>query len=286
MQFAIVTDTSANLPAAFLRENEIAEIPFSYYIDGVEYLAPNSEEFDGAAFYSMMRHTEVTTSLVNVQRYLDYFTPILERGEDILYIGMSSGISGAMQAGMTAMDLLREEYPERKMEAFDTLAASLGEGLFVIEAARLRQEGYSMEEVLSVLEQKRPRVCQYFTVDDLRYLKRGGRISGATAVVGTVLSIKPILKGNEEGKIIAHSKVRGRKNSIQTLANHLANEIHGENQTIYIAHGDCPEEAELLADLIREHYPSGTFLIVCYEPVTGSHVGPGTLALFFEGTKR
>lgn len=286
MRLTIVTDTSANLPAAFLRENRVVTVPFSYYIDGVEYLAPDSEVFDGDTFYSQLREKEVTTSLVNVQRYLDYFTPILERGKDLLYIGMSSGISGAMQSAATAAALLQEQYPERKIQTFDTLAASLGEGMFVIEAVRLQNEGCGIEAVVEALERKRPKVCQYFTVEDLRYLKRGGRISGATAMVGTVLNMKPILKGNEEGKIIACGKVRGRKTSIRTLADHLVNEIHGEGQTIYIAHGNCPDEAALLADLIRERYPSGTFLIVCYEPITGSHVGPGTLALFFEGTKR
>lgn len=286
MHFCIVTDTSANLPAAFLRAHQVVEVPFSYFIGKQEYLVPSSEAFDGKGFYSMLHEQEVHTSLINVQRYLDFFTPILERGEDLLYIGMSFGISGAFQAATLAASMLEEQYPLRKVLVFDTLAASLGEGLFVMEAVRLREDGHSMEAVMQALLRKRPHICQYFTVDDLLYLKRGGRVHSLSAIFGTMLNIKPILKGDDDGRIMVCGKVRGRKKALQALADHLTNEICGAGQTVCIAHSNCPEDAALLAALIRERYTPEDLIIMCYEPVTGSHVGPNAIALFFEGKQR
>jgi DegV family protein with EDD domain len=284
--FSIVTDTSANLSAAFLRAHQVMAIPFSYFIGEQGYQCPNSEEFDGNGFYSMLREQKVTTSLINVQCYMDYFTPILEQGKNLLYIGMSSGISGALQSATLAAEMLQEQHSEQKILIFDTLAASLGEGLMVMEAVQLRDAGYSIEAVMQMLLEKRAKICQYFTVDDLMYLKRGGRVHSLSAVFGTVLNIKPILKGNDDGRIVLCGKARGRKKSLRMLADHLIEEISGENQTICIAHANCPEDADLLTAFIQERYHPKEVVVECYEPVTGSHVGPGAIALFFEGKRR
>ena len=203
-------------------------------------------------------------------------------GDDVLYIGMSSGISGAYAASESASKRVREENPNVRIETFDTRGASLGEGLLVLEAARMRKAGASMDEVLAMLRNHRSRTQQVFTVDDLMHLQRGGRVSRVAAMVGSVLQIKPILESDELGRIIVTSKVRGRKKAVRYLADALRQRIDpNEKQLIGIAHADCKEDAETLEGLIRESCPNAQFLTVKYEPVTGAHVGPGALALFF-----
>lgn len=288
MSFVIMTDTSCNLPAQYLRSQEVSAVPFSYYINDVEYPGAAPDEFDGHAMYDMLRgNTVVKTSLINVQRYTEHFEPVLAAGQDLLYIGMSSGISSSMQVARVAAHELCEKYPDRKLVVFDTLAASLGEGFFVRLAVKLRAAGKSLAETAAELLKKRPHLCQFFTVDDLMFLRRGGRISNITAVLGTMLGIKPLLKGNEEGKIIVYDKVRGRKKALRALAAELENRwISDPDQYVGLAHGDCEEEAQFVADLIHEKHPEQEIQLVCYEPVTGSHVGPGTVALFFVGKER
>lgn len=285
MNFSIVTDTSANLPVQWLLENQIPVLPFSYYIDGQEHTCMNTEEFDGKAYYDAIRGgAKVTTSQVTPQSYLDAMRPLLERGEDLLFVGMSSGISGSYRCAELAKKDLDEEFPERTIRLVDTLSASLGEGILVMRAVECREAGMSLDETADLLLQERMRMCQIFTVDDLMHLRRGGRLSGVSAVVGTMLQIKPILKGNEEGKIVVAGKVRGRKRSVEDLAaryDALVN--HAETQVVGISQADCPEDAAYLAELLNRNHPPKSILHVCYEPVTGSHVGPGALALFFLG---
>ena len=238
-------------------------------------------ERDGA----MRSGAIVKTSMVSPALMEEYFERALSAGDDVLYVGMSGGISGTAQAAAIAAGELTERYPERRIVTIDTYAASLGEGLQVLEAAEMIEEGKSLEEIKEQLLVRRPHMCQFFTVDDLAYLKRGGRISGATALIGTVLSIKPILRGDETGHIVSCGKVRGLKRAYAELANYFDTRALDKSESIGIAHADNAEGAEALLALLRDKGFTGECLNVVYEPVTGAHVGPGTVALFFYGKK-
>ena len=283
----LYTDTSANLPLALLREYDIAVIPFSYTVNGVAEDYNEETDFDGKAFYDAMRRgAEVKTSMVNPATAAAFFERALAQGDDVLYVGMSGGISGTAQAAVIAAGELTEKYPARKIVTIDTYAASLGEGLQVLEAARMIEEGKSLDEIKAHLLSRRPHMCQFFTVDDLAYLKRGGRISSATALIGTVLSIKPILCGDETGHIVSCGKVRGMKRAYQELANYYDGRALDKSEMLGIAHADNEEGAQALIALLRDKGFTGECLNVVYEPVTGAHVGPGTVALFFYGTEK
>lgn len=283
--FAIFTDTSANLPTQLLAKHHIHVLPFQYIIDGNAHTCMDTDAFDGASFYGAIRAgTQVTTSQITPQLYIDGMSPALESGMDVLFVGMSSGISGSFRSAELAAEELRAMFPRRSIRLVDTLAASLGEGIPVLRAASYRAEGKSLAETADLLLADCKRICQVFTVDDLMHLRRGGRLSGVTAIVGTVLHIKPLLKGNEQGQIVTFGKVRGRKSSIEALAKRYEALVeHPETQIIGIAHADCPEDAAYLCELLRQNRPPKEILLVDYEPVTGSHVGPGALALFFMG---
>ena len=282
--FQVITDTSANLPSELTQRNDITVIPFPYYVNGAKHTCLDTEGFDGETFYGAMREgAEITTSQINPQHYLEVMKPILRKGLDILFVGMSSGISGSFHCAELAAEELAEEFPERKIRLVDTLGASLGEGLLVIKAVKDKLLGLSLDDIYNKLIDLRHRLCNIFTVDDLKYLRKGGRLSNLGFIVGTLLQIKPLLKGNEEGKIVAFAKLRGRKKALEELAKRYDEYVvNAGEQTIGIAHADCPEDAERLAELLRRNNPPKEILTVGYEPVTGSHVGPGTLALFFE----
>lgn len=281
----LFTDTSANLPVEIIDEYGIEVVPFSYTIDGVEYIP--EREFDGKAFYAAMRAgSAVKTSMVNTGTFIDRFKTALDAGKDVLYIGMSGGISGTANAALMAKQELDEEYPDRKIVVIDTLAASLGEGLFVIKAAEQLRDGVALDAIEEDIRAQVPHMCQSFTVDDLKYLKKTGRVSGAAAIIGNVLSIHPILIGDYEGKIVVKSKVRGMKRTLDALAERYAELVLNKAETIGIAHADNEEGKAYLVQRLRDKGLTGKCLSVCYEPVTGSHVGPGTVALFFFGTDR
>ena len=281
----LFTDTSANLPVEIIDEYGIEVVPFSYTIDGVEYIP--EREFDGKAFYAAMRAgSEVKTSMVNAGTFIERFKAALDAGKDVLYIGMSGGISGTANAALMAKQELDEEYPDRKIVVIDTLAASLGEGLFVIKAAEQLKDGVALDAIEEAIRAQVPSMCQSFTVDDLKYLKNTGRVSGAAAIIGNVLSIHPILIGDYEGKIVVKSKVRGMKRTLDALAERYAELALSKTETIGIAHADNEEGKAYLVQRLRDKGLTGKCLSVCYEPVTGSHVGPGAVALFFFGTDR
>ena len=283
----LFTDTSANLPVALTKQHHITVVPFSYTVDGKETDYPDDADFDGAAFYGAMRTGAVVkTSMVNPDLMAKYFARALSAGDDVLYVGMSGGISGTAQAAVIAAGELTEKYPERRIVTIDTYAASLGEGLQVLEAAELLRAGRSFEEVGDRILARRPHMCQFFTVDDLNYLKRGGRISGAAALVGSVLGIKPILRGDETGHIVSCGKVRGNKKAYAELADYFDKRALDKTARIGIAHADNREGTDYLLGLLRERGFTGECLEVYYEPVTGAHVGPGTVALFFYGTEK
>lgn len=284
MQFVAVTDTSGNLPTRTAKEYDLKMIPFAYYIDGERFTCLDTESFDGDAFYAMLKTTEVKTTQINPQEYADFFEPYLSDGKDVIYVAMSSGISGSCQSAMIGAEMLRETYPDRCVEVVDTRGASLGEGLVAVAAAKMRDEGLSACEAAKRLRMLSERMFNVFTVNDLMFLRRGGRLSNLSAIVGTVLGIKPILKGGEDGQISAFDTVRSRKRSIKALASQYEQYVvDAEHQTIGIAHAACREDAEMLIGLINASaHPPKEIMLVDYEPVTGSHVGPGALALFFE----
>lgn len=281
--YVIATDTSANLPTPMAKEAGLEIIPFSYTMNGVTQTTEDTETFDGIAFYDAIRKgARVQTSLINTATYLERFTPLAKQGLDILFIGMSSGISGSFSAAYMAMQELHEAFPNQTFRAVDTLAASLGEGMLALEACRLKKEGLSLTECADRIETMRRSLCQVFTVDNLMHLRRTGRLSGAKAAIGTVLNIKPILKGNEFGQIVTAFQVRGRERSIQALGDKYDEfVVSPETQTVGIAHAGCPEDAATLIARLNKNKPPRSIMTVGYEPVTGSHVGPGTIALFF-----
>ena len=282
--FQIMTDTSANLPSELAAQSDITVIPFPFFVNGARHTCLDTEGFDGETFYGAMREgADVTTSQVNPQSYIDAMRPVLQQGRDILFVGMSSGISGAYHSAELAAEELLPEFPGRKIRLVDTIGASLGEGLLVLRAYRDKLAGLSLDSIYEKLMDLRHRLCNIFTVDDLKYLRKGGRLSNLSFIVGTLLQIKPLLKGNEEGKIVAFAKLRGRKKALEELAKRYDEYVvNAEEQTVGIAHADCPQDAAYLTELLRRNHPPKEILTVCYEPVTGSHVGPGTLALFFE----
>lgn len=285
--FHIITDTAANLPTNLANERNIKIIPISYYENDTEYTCSDTEEFDGKTFYDAMRKgADVQTSQLTPQRYIDFMMPILESGEDLLFIGLSSGVSGSFASAEIAARQLQESYPQQKIRLVDSLGASLGEGLLALKADDYRKKGMTLDETADLILALRDRMYQVFTVDDLNYLYKSGRLSNLSAKVGTLLNVKPLLKGNELGQIVAFAKLRGKKRAMIAIAEKYRSLVKNpESQIIGIAHADCPEDAEFLAELLRRDLPPMEILTVCYEPVTGSHVGPGTLALFFEGSE-
>ena len=281
--FRIVTDTSSNLPTAYLQAENITVIPFTFHTESGEQSCMDTASFDAKAFYTAMRNGEkVTTSQIPPQRFVDNIRPMLENGEDVLFVSMSSGICGSYASSKIAANQLAEEFPERKMLTVDTYSASLAEGIVVMRAVECRKEGLSIDETYQILRALRHRIAQIFTVGDLRYLKRTGRLSNLEAAVGTVLQIKPLLKGDPQGKIVCFAKVRGRQRAIEEMAKRYKElVVSPETQTVCISHADCEADAQILASMLRRSKPPKDILIVDYEPVTGSHVGPGALALFF-----
>ena len=287
--FRVFTDYGANLPSELVRGHGITVLPLRYELDGVAFADYDqaTDTFDGEAYYAKMRAgAEVKTSMTNVGEFAEAFRPVLEAGEDVLYVGMSSGISGTNHAACLAAAGLREEFSGRKIAVVDTRCASLGEGIPVLRAAELREEGHSIEQTEKAVLEMCDHMCQYFTVADLRYLQKGGRISALTAKVGGVLNIKPILQGNEEGRIVMNSKVRGERRAYEALAKIYDELCSDRTARIGVAHADNPAGAEELIRRLRELGFTGEALTVCYEPVTGSHVGPGTVAFFFPGIHR
>ncbi|MBQ2854250.1 MAG: DegV family protein [Oscillospiraceae bacterium] len=289
MQFTVFTDGCSNLPGSLLRQLEIRVLPCSYVLDGEPGIYEGDiDAFDAHGYYDKLRSgSEMKTSLLNTHLFMTHFQPELEQGRDVIYVGMSSGISGTIQAARIAAEELQEAFPERTVRVVDSLGAGFGPGLLACRASELRAEGKTAREAADILDDAVPHLLQYFTVDDLNFLKRTGRVSGATAAIGTVLNIKPLLWGDPTGHIVALKKCRGRKKAMDEIVElYRTRAIHPENQRIAISHGDCPEEAELLAERICEICRPRELIVCAHEPFTGAHVGPGMLALFFFGEKR
>ncbi len=285
MAFTVITDTSGNLPKFMADEYGLKVIPFYYHVDGKDLCCEAIEDFDSESYYRRLKDgPRVTTTQITPQRYLEYFEEEAKAGRDFIYVSMSGGISGSCDSARVALRMLAEDYPDVKAFVIDTKGAALGEGFVALEAARLRDRGISIEEAAEKLEDYSKRMCNVFTVDDLLYLKRGGRLSNAAAWIGTILNIKPLLKGDVDGKIVAFAKIRGRKKAVEALAGRYEALVdHPEEQTVGIVQAACEEDAKRLEELICRNRPPKEILHVDYEPVTTSYVGPGALALFFLG---
>mgnify|MGYP000677082018 FL=1 len=287
--FVMLTDSSADLSAQMVQQADVEVIPLSFNIQGRTYHNyPDNREMDPALFYDMLRAGELaTTAAVNVGEYVQAIEPFLAQGRDVLVLAFSSGLSGTYNASRLAVEELQEKYPQRKIYTVDTLCASLGQGLLVWLAAQQRKEGKSIEEVRDWAEANKLSLCHQFTVDDLHFLKRGGRISATTAVVGSMLQIKPVLHVDDEGHLINIGKARGRHASLKALVDKMEKTVTEEGKkTVFISHGDCLKDAETVAEMVRQRFGTQDIRINYVGPVIGAHSGPGTLALFYLGTQR
>ena len=285
-EYVILTDSSADLELQAAKENGIEILDLMVVVEGE---APKrNRDVDVKEFYKFLREKKgATTAALNIEDFTLVMESIVNSGKDILYLGFSSGLSGTYAAGKLAAEELSEKYPDRKIYTVDTLCASLGEGLLVYLAAMKKKDGASIEEVREFVENSKLNLCHWFTVDDLFFLKRGGRVSAATAVLGTMLSIKPVMHVDNAGKLINVEKARGRRDSVNRLFDKCkANAINIADQTVFICHGDCIEDAEYLAGRIKNELGVKEVHIGYTGPVIGAHSGPGTLALFYLGTER
>ena len=288
-EYRIITDSTTDLAPEMIRELGVQVAPLCYVMNGSTYHnIPGGGEMSDQAFYQKLREgTMPTTTQINSEEFVALFTPVLEAGEDILYIAFSSGLSGTCQSAHLAARELKDRFPERRVEVFDSLCASMGEGLLVYHAATRKNQGATMDEVLAWLKENVLHLCHWFTVDDLNHLKRGGRVSTATALVGTMLGIKPVLHVDDEGHLIPVSKVRGRKQSLDALVKKMEETaIDPQDQVVFISHGDCLEDARYVAKQVKEKLGAKEVKINFIGPVIGAHSGPGTVALFFLGNPR
>lgn len=283
MSFVLVTDSSANLPEDLIKKFDIKIISLSFFVDNEEYLSYKEDETtDISKFYKMMRSGKVIkTSLINEDTFIKNFEKYLREGHDILYIGMTSGISGTYNASVLASDSLKEMYPDRRIVTIDSLSVSLGLGLLVYYAALLKEKGKSIDEIKEWIEENKLKMRHQFTVEDLMFLKRGGRIPATVAIIGSVLNIKPLLKVDKTGILVNIGKARGRKNSLDKIFETLECAEDIENQYIGITHGDCIDDVNYLVNKIKEKYKPKDIIINYVDPVIGAHSGPGTMALFF-----
>lgn len=287
--YIIVTDATSDIPNEMANELNVKVVPMSFSLGEKNYNHyPDYRELDIKTFYDKQRagQTSLTTQ-INVAVYLDFFEEIIKSDKDVLYISFSSALSSTYQSSVLAAKELNEKYPDFKIITIDSKAATLGETLLVKLAAQKKSEGMNIEDLSKWVADNHLKVCHYFTVDDLNHLKRGGRMTAMTAFIGTALDIKPILHVNDEGKLIPLDKVRGRKKALKVLFNYLAELSENlEEQTIFIGHGDCIEDARYLESLIKEAYNVKEVIIHPIGPIIGSHTGPGAITLFFLGKHR
>ena len=286
-EYVIFTDSCCDIQPELLKAWGVPYANMTFTFDG-EDKAYIDTDISSKEFYDRMRQgAYARTAAINADTFTRAFTPILEEGKDILYVAFSSGLSTTVNAAHMAAEELKEAYPERKILIIDTLAASAGGGMMVYMAVAKKNEGASLEENAAYMESLTPQHCIWFTVDDLEYLKRGGRVSPAVAFVGGLLGIKPILQMDSDGHLIKVSTARGRKKSIEALADKFGELAFEDKDTpIFISHGDCLEDAQALSDLIKKRYNVETTMITEIGPIIGSHSGPGTIAFFFIGKNR
>lgn len=287
MSYRIFTDATSDLPAAFAEQLGVTVLPMGFTMDGKEYFyVPGKSDMPIETFYANMRAgKDVTTAQINAFTFTEAFEPVLKAGEDILYIGFSSKLSGTVLTASGVAQELTAKYPGRKVIVIDSCSASLGEGLLVYYAARKKNLG--VEELAKWVEENKLSFAHWFTVDDLVYLKRGGRIGGATAAIATILNIKPVMHVDNEGYLVAAEKVQGRKKSLRSLFERMEKTLDtAATDTVFIGHCDAQQDAEFVAALIHERYPDLILHIDTIGTSVGAHSGPGTIALFFLASER
>ena len=288
-EYVIMTDSSCDLPQELADQLGLEVLPLEVMADGKNYRNwLDGREIGFKEFYKLAREgKELKTSAVNTAAFEEKMEKLLEEGRDILYIGFSAGLSTTYNSGEAAARELREKYPDRKIYTVDTLAASLGQGMIIYYAAKKKEAGATIEEVRDFVENEKLHMCHWFTVDDLNYLKRGGRISAATAAVGTMLSIKPVMHMDNEGHLVAVGKARGRKAALCQLLDTMGELGEGlEGQTTFICHSDCMDDAQYVASQMKERFGVAQVNINWIGPVIGAHTGPGTIGIFFWGSER
>lgn len=285
-EFIITADSTVDLPKEYIEENNNIILPLSYVLEGETYEDTNG--LSPEKVYEKIRNGALpTTSQINPEQAKEAFEKILKDGKDILHIGFSSGLSGSYNSARIAAEELQEEYPGSSIRVIDSLCASMGEGLLLYKVNEMKKHGKSLDEIASWAEENKLYVCHNFTVDDLFHLHRGGRVSKATAVLGTMVNIKPVLHVDNDGHLVPVGKVRGRKKSLTALVDRMAEQIEGfDNDMVMISHGDCIEEAEYVAGLVKEKTGIQNVMINFVGSVIGTHSGPGTIALFFMGKER
>lgn len=285
-EFIIATDSTVDLPKAFLEENHVLTISLSYVMDGVTY-----KDLDGLSheeFFEKIRNGSLpTTSQINPEEARKALEPVVKEGKEILYLGFSSGLSGSYNSVRMAAEDLMEDYPETKIVTIDSLCASMGEGLLLYKTLQLKEQGKKLDEIAEWVEANKLHICHNVTVDDLNHLHRGGRISKTTAVLGTMVKIKPIIHMDNEGKLVVIGKERGRKKSLLTLLDKMEKQMQGyENDVVMITHGDCIEDAKYVEEQIRERFGIENIIVNGIGSVIGSHTGAGVVAVFFMGSER
>ena len=287
-EYVILTDATCDLTPALVAETGVEVIPMEFTVNGEAYLNwPDGREMSNDDFYNKLRAgATATTAQVNAQTYFDWAKPHLDAGKDVLFLTFSSGLSGSHNSCLLAVEDLREENPGRKILAVDTRAAAMGEGLLVFYAAEQKKLGLSIEELADWATKNRDRLCHWFTVDELSYLHKGGRLSAASAALGTILSIKPLLHVDEDGRLVSVEKVRSRTQSLAAMARRLDETIHPDSHTVFISHADCREDAERLAALIEGTHNIRRIEFGRVGPVIGTHTGPSMLSLFFLGSPK
>ncbi len=286
--FKIITNTTADLPLDYIKENNLGLLYYNYILDDIEY--GSERQLDWKEFYAMMRTGKMpTTSLINPEKFREEFEEVLKENKEILYISFSSGLSGSCQnAFLTAREMM-EEREDIQIKVIDSLCASMGEGLFIHKAVTMQKEGKTLEETAAWLQDHVQNMVHLVTVDDLNHLYRGGRVNKATAVIGTIAGIKPIIHVDGEGHLIPFDKVRGRRKSLITLVDYMEEKMgtfREQNDIVFISHGDAQEDAQFVADEIRKRFGIENFMINHIGPTIGAHAGPGTIALFFMGESR
>lgn len=285
-KFIITSDTTCDLPKDYLDQHGLRLLPLYYSFN--DEVFGDKTELEPAAFYDRMRGGAMpTTMAVNPESARGIFMEFIKEGYDILHISFSSGLSGSCSVALTVAAELCEENPGTKITVVDSLSASLGEGLLVHKAIQLKESGKTFDEIADWLEKNKLHLCHMFTVDDLHHLHRGGRVSKTTAIIGTLINVKPVLHVNNEGHLIPLNNVRGRKKALVSLVDQMEKRLAGyQNNEVFISHGDCPEDAEFVASMVRERFGIQNITINYVCPTIGAHSGPGTVALFFMGNER
>lgn len=289
-EYVLTCSSTADLPKEYTEEHHIGVIPYHFYLDGKEYLDDQGESISVPDFYNKMREGGMpSTSMVNMDRYLEFFRPYLEEGKDILHLEFSGGLSGTLHNAERAAKQLMGEFPDRMVKVVDTLSASRGYGLLVYLTEEQKQQGATLDEAAAYAERMKKKITHWLAVESLEYLRRGGRVSRASAFLGTMMNIKPVLAFNNEGKIIPVEKIRGRRKSLQAMVDKMEKDVenNAEGQVVFIGHADAPEDAKWLEEEVRGRFPGVKDVLVHYTgPVIGAHSGPGTVNLHYIGKER